>query len=157
MLKKDNGITLIALVITIIVLLILAGVTIAMLSGSDSTPAKANEAAQKNDIGTAKDQIYMVAQNAQTTAYTSAYVDSASTSTAAAGTVGQAVAKAVNDAYKTEVTLGKAKIKSTATMDTTTPTKFTALTVEIKTTDYTVTGTVDLANSGVITWENTKW
>ena len=34
--REQKGITLIALVITIIVLLILAGVTIAMLSGNDS-------------------------------------------------------------------------------------------------------------------------
>ena len=33
--KKQNGITLIALVITIIVLLILAGVSVAMLSGEN--------------------------------------------------------------------------------------------------------------------------
>lgn len=43
-LRKNNGITLIALVITIIVLLILAGVTIATLTGDNGILTKANEA-----------------------------------------------------------------------------------------------------------------
>ena len=41
--KKQNGITLIALVITIIVLLILAGVSIAMLTGDNGILTKATE------------------------------------------------------------------------------------------------------------------
>ena len=48
--RKQSGITLIALVITIIVLLILAGVTIAMLGGNNGTPAKANEASAKDAV-----------------------------------------------------------------------------------------------------------
>ena len=47
MINTNNGITLIALVITIIVLLILAGVTIAMLMGDNGILTKATEA--KND------------------------------------------------------------------------------------------------------------
>ncbi len=49
--KKQNGITLVALVITIIVLLILAGVTIAALSGPNgilSNAVKANEETAKS-------------------------------------------------------------------------------------------------------------
>lgn len=42
--KKENGITLIALVITIIVLLILAGVSIAMLTGDNGILTKASNA-----------------------------------------------------------------------------------------------------------------
>lgn len=42
--KKENGITLIALVITIIVLLILAGVSIAMLTGDNGILNKATSA-----------------------------------------------------------------------------------------------------------------
>lgn len=44
MMKKQNGITLIALVITIIVLLILAGVSIAMLTGENGILTKASGA-----------------------------------------------------------------------------------------------------------------
>ena len=62
MFKKGNkGITLIALVITIIVLLILAGVTIAQITGQDSAPQKAAEAKRANEIGAAKDEARMLA------------------------------------------------------------------------------------------------
>ncbi len=47
--RKEKGITLIALVITIIVLLILAGVAIAMLSGENGILRKAAEAKTKTD------------------------------------------------------------------------------------------------------------
>ena len=47
--KKDKGITLIALVITIIVLLILAGVAISMLSGENGILKKAAEAKTKTE------------------------------------------------------------------------------------------------------------
>lgn len=45
--KKQNGITLIALVITIIVLLILAGVSIAMLTGNNGILTKAKDSKTK--------------------------------------------------------------------------------------------------------------
>ena len=48
-LKASNGITLIALVITIIVLLILAGISISMLSGDNSILQKATEAKEKTE------------------------------------------------------------------------------------------------------------
>lgn len=46
--KKENGITLIALVITIIVLLILAGITIATLAGDNGILSKANTAGEES-------------------------------------------------------------------------------------------------------------
>ena len=52
-----NGITLIALVITIIVLLILAGVTIATLTGDNGILTKAQNAKTQNDKATAKDKV----------------------------------------------------------------------------------------------------
>ena len=62
MFKKGNkGITLIALIITIIVLLILAGVTIAQITGQDSAPQKAAEAKLENEKGAAKDEATMLA------------------------------------------------------------------------------------------------
>lgn len=45
--KKETGITLVALVITIIVMLILAGVAISMITGGDGLFAKANNAVEK--------------------------------------------------------------------------------------------------------------
>lgn len=47
MMKEQKGITLIALVITIIVLLILAGVSIAMLTGNNGMLTRANDSKQK--------------------------------------------------------------------------------------------------------------
>ena len=54
--KSNKGITLIALVITIIVLLILAGVTIATLIGDNGILTKANEAKEKNEIAEVKER-----------------------------------------------------------------------------------------------------
>ena len=45
--KKNNGITLIALVITIIILLILAGVTIATLTGENGLFRKGNKCSRE--------------------------------------------------------------------------------------------------------------
>jgi len=55
--KSKNGITLIALVITIIVLLILAGVTIATLTGDNGILTKAQSAKTQNDKATAKEKV----------------------------------------------------------------------------------------------------
>ena len=54
---KDRGITLIALVITIIVLLILAGVTIATLTGDNGLLQKATSAKQANEEASALEKI----------------------------------------------------------------------------------------------------
>ncbi len=54
--KTNNGITLIALVITIIVLLILAGVTIATLMGDNGILTKANEAKEQTEIAEVKER-----------------------------------------------------------------------------------------------------
>ena len=48
--RTNQGITLVALVITIIVLLILAGVTIAMLIGENGILNQANQAKTENEI-----------------------------------------------------------------------------------------------------------
>ena len=54
--KKDNGITLVALVVTIVVLLILAGITITYLLGDNSIFNRANEAKFKTRWSTYKEQ-----------------------------------------------------------------------------------------------------
>lgn len=54
---KSSGITLIALIITIIVLLILAGVTIAAITGNESAMNKAVESKEKNEQGAELDAI----------------------------------------------------------------------------------------------------
>lgn len=55
--QKNNGITLIALVITIIVLLILAGVSIATLTGDNSILTKASEASKQTEIAEVKEKV----------------------------------------------------------------------------------------------------
>lgn len=57
--KKQKGITLIALVITIVILLILAGISINMLSGKDGILNRAKDAREKNDIATDIETIKM--------------------------------------------------------------------------------------------------
>ena len=58
-LKTNKGITLIALVITIIVLLILAGVSIAMLTGENGLLTKASESKQATERAGAKEAVQM--------------------------------------------------------------------------------------------------
>ncbi len=55
--KKERGITLIALIITIIVLLILAAISIATLTGENGILAKAETAQRNTDIVETKEQI----------------------------------------------------------------------------------------------------
>ncbi len=59
MLKNNKGITLIALVITIIVLLILAGVSIAMLTGENGILTQAQKADDHTAMAEAADKINM--------------------------------------------------------------------------------------------------
>ena len=62
--KQGNGITLIALVVTIIVLLILAGVTIAMLSGENGILKKAAEAKTKTEQAQLDEQVKLAQMDA---------------------------------------------------------------------------------------------
>lgn len=55
--KSMNGITLVALVVTIVVLLILAGISINALSGENGILGKASEAKTKTEIADIKEQI----------------------------------------------------------------------------------------------------
>ena len=61
-LKKNKGITLIALVITIIVLLILAGITIATLTGENGILTKATEAGRQTEIEGIREEAEMAKQ-----------------------------------------------------------------------------------------------
>ena len=57
--RRNHGITLIALVITIIVLLILAGVTIASITGENGILSKATQASQKTTQEKEREEIKM--------------------------------------------------------------------------------------------------
>ena len=66
MMKKQNGVTLIALVITIIVLLILAGVSIAMLTGDNGILTNATKASESTDRENAIESIDVALQAIKT-------------------------------------------------------------------------------------------
>ena len=92
--KNNKGITLIALVVTIIVLLILAGVSIAMLSGQNGILNRASQATWQSKLGDAESTValtvsnyltdyYAVKYTGATTEYTgTTYTDEASAVTA---------------------------------------------------------------------------
>ncbi len=65
MLKNKNGITLIALVVTIVVLLILAGVSISMLTGENGIIKRAQEAKEKSEIAEEKELVELSAAGAK--------------------------------------------------------------------------------------------
>ena len=62
--NRENGITLIALVVTIIVLLILAGISIFMLAGDNSILQKAADAKSKSDDAQIKERIQLAYHSA---------------------------------------------------------------------------------------------
>lgn len=72
--KDNKGITLIALVITIIVLLILAGVAIAMLSGENGLLNRASDSKIVNLIGAKKDEASIAASEGITNYFEKKYV-----------------------------------------------------------------------------------
>ena len=61
---RNKGITLIALVVTIVVLLILAGVAISMLSGDDGIIINAQKASEENDKGREKEIVTLAVGSA---------------------------------------------------------------------------------------------
>ena len=64
--RKNKGITLIALVVTIVVLLILAAVSISMLGGENGIITQAIEAKDKNEIAEEKEKVQLAAAAAKT-------------------------------------------------------------------------------------------
>ena len=72
--NNQKGITLVALVITIIVLLILAGVTIAALSGDNGILKRGSEAKVQTNVQNAKDLINLGVQECMTNYYNGKYV-----------------------------------------------------------------------------------
>ena len=101
--KDQKGITLIALVITIIVLLILAGVAIAMLSGDNGILKRASESSIETAMATAREQVALEANNAIIEYSKATYVDNNTTKN---------VQTYVNDALKS--TTFKAEVEKGA-------------------------------------------
>lgn len=79
--KKESGITLIALVITIIVLLILAGISIAMLTGENGILSKATKAGAETTIAEQKEQVALAINALTAEYYDKKYVSEPTTTT----------------------------------------------------------------------------
>ena len=67
--KNQKGITLVALVITIIVLLILAGVSISLVLGQNGVLTQASNAVVKNDAAAVEQEVKLAAAEAVTNYY----------------------------------------------------------------------------------------
>ena len=144
--KGNKGITLIALVITIIVLLILAGVSIAMLSGNNSILGNASKSADYNKIGEIKDRIGLKINE-----YTSSYLENVYNNGTYVGTAGvNSNAAAVIDAIK--VYASKDGVTTNGVTgkldDDTTPT-----TITLTSNSHSVTGEIN-STTGTLTWGN---
>ena len=134
--RNQKGITLIALVITIIVLLILAGVSIAMLTGDNGLLTKSRQAAVDNAIAAAKDEVSLAAQAGMSTYLEERYTNGSSTGTANGADI-------VLDAIDA--------IKTTKNHSTTITVDKEADTVKITYSGRSVVGNV--AADGTLTWE----
>lgn len=140
-LKSNKGITLIALIITIIVLLILAGVTIAAINGNESAMDKAKQAKDETSISEAKEAAILKATEFIQDYMDKRYVQNDQTVTGK--TIGQYVAAQFNNSGN-GITSGDYKITA-SDMD---------LTVKEGETEI-VTGTID-EDTGKITWNPTS-
>lgn len=134
--KNNKGITLIALVITIIVLLILAGISIAMLTGENGLLNKASGAGAETKLSEAKEYVMLEANTLYTEYYEKKYnSESAPTETTAEEYVASKLASKLTDAkYVTEAT--------------------SATSIKLKPTDSNgkvVTGSYD-SSTGTFTW-----
>ena len=77
--KNQKGITLVALVITIIVLLILAGVSISLVVGNNGVLTQASSSVITNNVAKVKEDLTMALATCETTYYTKWAQNSATT------------------------------------------------------------------------------
>ena len=98
--NNQKGITLIALVVTIIVLLILAGVSIAMLSGEGGILGNAKEATAKTKLMNTADEISLTVSQTATKFFKEAYVGNTAT---AAGPTDEKLKTEIDTAISTLV------------------------------------------------------
>lgn len=128
MFKKQNGITLVALIITIIVMLILAGVSISLVLGNNGVITQAQNAEQSNVKGALIDAIGMA--NADIIA--SVYSDSARYPVATTAGVEDYIADNFQGYDDYTVSFDGSKVTAT-------PTSGTAISVNVTTETKTLT------------------
>lgn len=73
--RKNRGITLITLIVTIIILLILAGVTLNLVAGSEGILSKATKAVNKNQIASLQEEVDLALIELKNNYYEAKYVD----------------------------------------------------------------------------------
>ena len=115
--KNNKGITLIALVVTIIVLLILAGVSIAMLTGDNGILGRAKEASTQTAITNARDEISMKVAECVTEYFAVSYAGANNTTYNASAETDTLDKYILNELKKlnlkdVEVKLGNAELKN---------------------------------------------
>lgn len=143
--KGNKGITLIALVITIIVLLILAAVSIAMLSGDNSILGRSSQAKVANALGAAKDEVNIDATEALAKYYESVYNANGVTGTYTTENLDKAIVSAVINGAATDTNLDTTDVSGKWSGTGTGAT----ITLTYKPDSSTVVGTL---NNGKITW-----
>lgn len=144
--KENKGITLIALVVTIIVLLLLAGVAVNTLAGENGVLNMAIGIGEKNDIGATKEDISLIVTNARINYMENAHVGNIVLTENDSTTIGQAVIDAVLPLNGT--TIGKTSIEVTQAVNDNVEGD---ASISISTTDYVVNGTITLED-GMLTW-----
>ena len=133
--NNQKGITLVALVITIIVLLILAGVTIAALSGDNGILKRGSEAKVQTNISNAKDLINLGVQECMTNYYNDKYVKNGNPGAIAAYII--------------------ANIRNTQAGSVIDEVSGTTITTNVKDAN-SVTMTATVGTNGSLTWQNDK-
>lgn len=150
--KNQNGITLIALVITIIVLLILAGISIAMLTGDNGLLGKSQTAVSDNAIAGAKDEISTEVQAGMATYLQNKYANNSSDTAFATmekQLIGDSTRLKLVDGTAVKVNGCDVTIALTKTGD---PEKTSKITITIAKDKRTVEG--EIKSDGTLTWED---
>lgn len=137
--KNNKGITLIALVVTIIVLLILAGVSIAMLTGQNGILNRASDAGESTAVANAKEKVTLAINEAITDYYKDTYTGSEATTTLYSAS--KAALDKLNNVEESGATIAVAESGDT--------TKTTTVTISYKGATK-ATGT--LASAGTFEW-----
>ncbi len=140
--NNDKGITLVALVITIIVLLILAGITIAALSGENGILKRAAQARYEEQIGQTKDLISMEVYDAATEFYYDKYVNGTDMGD---NTIGDAIKNAITNGKYPSGKYPEANVAISGTSITITPQADSS---------KVATGTFNATTGAITSWVN---
>lgn len=158
MLKKNGGITLIALVITIIVLLILAGVSIAMISGENGILNRASASSVQNQLGSYNDAVSLFVTETVADYYEEAYVASntaVSGKTLNAYLAEKVTAKTIADAVEGVTQDTENSTEAKVVVESTSNTSLNKITLTMKDSKGTYTSTGTVAN-GKVSWKIVK-